>query len=551
MINFLWQSPTILQPIPRPPLSQRPIPQFHNMPPQQLERQIAREQEKLKLLEQQLLLEQQKLNLLLEQQLPYPFYTRERNNQLPKLQPQYPLPVNSELPQPLKIRDHASVIKFTKERDYHLYVRQKYQLELPAHYLNAGQLPKPQQQYPLFGLGNELPQPSIGYSPHIASIIKYVKENQIPQPPPKEKSDIERESEIIYFSSEFNKLIQNGEQINYRNDLGQTLLILSVIDERYQVTKALLRTEQVDVNAVDHMNNSALHYAASKGDKEIIKAFAERKDVDLNAFAGNHNVTALQIAAKNGFDEAVQALIDANASVDICNSDKHTALHVAVFFGKENVVKVLLRAGADIDKRDINGYTALNIAKNIIEDEAKRDTIIKLLTANKVDVKRKAPDDLNDDPIYKLRIASLDCNFDEVRKLLEKGVDPNGLEKGVDPNEIFKHSPMALAALSTSNDYKKIRTMALLYKYGGKIEGEEFFKNLDGNEWISKDLKENIIKLSSQKRESVDKFIFEKDKEEDDKTYEEIKSTKEIAPRPVVYPINVEQVKKVRFLEGQ
>ena len=226
------------------------------------------------------------------------------------------------------------------------------------------------------------------------------------------------------------------------------------------------------------------------------------------------------------------------------------------FFGKEKVVKVLLKAGADLDRLDINGNTALDIAKNIIEDEAKRDTIIKLLTANKVDVKRKAPDDLNDDPINKLRRASSECNFDEVRKLLEKGVDPNGLEKGVDPNENFKHSPMALAALSTSKkgDYEKIRIMALLYKYGGKIEGEEFFKNLDGNEWISKDLKENIIKLNSQKPESLDKFMdvmdrakFEKDKAEDDESYKAIIEIKQQAPSPVVYPINTQPVKKVRF----
>ena len=132
--------------------------------------------------------------------------------------------------------------------------------------------------------------------------------------------------------SKLKKQIQNGRNINESDNFGQTILIRSVIDKRYQVTKVLLRTEQVDVNAVDHMNNSALHYASSQGNADIIKAFANRKDVNLNAFAGNHNATALHIASKNGFDEAVQALIDAKASVDICNSDKHTALHVAVFF---------------------------------------------------------------------------------------------------------------------------------------------------------------------------------------------------------------------------
>lgn len=213
-------------------------------------------------------------------------------------------------------------------------IQQQLLLQLQAPGNTYAQRPQQQLQQPQLQL-QQIPQ--LQYHIHPLKNIHLQPQRRLQQPiysPRKsEKSDIERESEIIYFSSEFNKLIQNGEQINYRNDLGQTFLIRSVIDKHYTVTKALLRLgELVDVNAVDHMNNNALHYAASKGDKEIIKAFAERKDVDLNALAGNHNATTLQIAAKNGFDKAVQALIDANASVDICNSDKHTALHVAVFF---------------------------------------------------------------------------------------------------------------------------------------------------------------------------------------------------------------------------
>ena len=514
-----------------------------SIPP--LEQELPTEQQKLKLLEQQLLIEQQKLKLPLEQQqqhqhqhqqkwqLPYHLHTRDRYSKLqqpqpqPQPQPQYPLltPVNSELPQPLKICDLASVIEYVKNKNYPLYVREETQLQLPAHYrLNTSQLPKPQQQYPLDGLGNESQQLPVGYSPQLVAIIKYVEENKIPQPPPKEKSDIEREREIIYFISEFKKLIQNGEHINYRNDLGQTFFIRSVIDEHYAVTKALLRLEQVDVNAVDNMNYNALHYASSKGDKEIIQAFAERKDVNFNAFAGNHNATALHIGAKNGFDEVVQALIDAKASVDICNSDKHTALHVAVFFGKEKVVKVLLKAGADLDRRDNKGNTALNIA-GTIEDEAKRSRIIRLLAKQKVDLKKSITEktllaskaipakrkyvkikdlvDLNENPTNNLRFFALECNFHKIRELLEKGADPNWVANKVD------YPPITLAALSPKkDDYEKIKIIALLYKYGAKIDLKNFY-TLFNNKLITKSLREDIKKLSTQDREnfSVDEFL--------------------------------------------
>ena len=45
----------------------------------------------------------------------------------------------------------------------------------------------------------------------------------------------------------------------------------------------------------------------------------------------------------------------------------------------------------------------------------------------------------------------------------------------------------------------------------------------------------------------MDRAKFEKDNAEDDEAYKEIKATKEIAPRPVVYPINVERTERVRF----
>ena len=390
------------------------------------------------------------------------------------------------------------------------------QLQAPG---NIYAQPPPQQQLQLEQQRRQqlqqIPQPQ--YHFHPLRNIHLQPQRQLQQPiysPRKsEKSDIEREKEIIGLISVLKEQIQNGKNINESDNFGRTLLIRSVIDERYQVTKALLRLELVDVNAVDHMNNSALHYVSSQGNADIIKAFAERKDVNFNAFAGNHNATALHIASKNGFDEVAQALIDAKASVDICNSDKHTALHVAVFFGKENVVKVLLKAGADLNRRDIKGNTALDIAKNIIEDETKRDTIIRLLTANKVDLKkneslsseksrkRKFRDDLNDHPTNNLRIASLECNFEKVGELLEKGADPNwtAIKGG--------HSPITLVALSTTKkgDYEKIKIIALLYQYGADID-TKYFDNLFNGNVISENLKKNIDKLVNYSRD----FDFEK-----------------------------------------
>ena len=223
-----------------------------------------------------------------------------------------------------------------------------------------------------------------------------------------------------------------------------------------------------------------------------------------------------------GFDEVVQALIDEKASVNICNSNtRNTALYLATTFGKEKVVKLLLKNDADLNMVNNEGKTALDIA-NTIEDKAKRATIIKLLTAQKVNLKdgedkaittgektrkrkcvRKAPDNLNQHHANNLRFFALECNFLKVKELLEKGANPNWVAKEGD------HSPIMLAVLSPKkDDYKKIEIIALLYKYGAKIDLESFdaiFKN----KVISADLCENIRKLNAKdpKEFSVEEFL--------------------------------------------
>jgi ankyrin repeat protein len=167
------------------------------------------------------------------------------------------------------------------------------------------------------------------------------------------------------------------------------------------------------------------------------------------------------------------------------------------------------------------GKTALDIA-NTIEDKAKRATIIKLLTAQKVNLKdgedkaistgektrkrkcvRKAPDNLNQHHANNLRFFALECNFLKVKELLEKGANPNWVTKEGD------YSPIMLAVLSPKkDDYEKIEIIALLYKYGAKIDLKNFY-TLFNNKLITKSLREDIKKLSTQDREnfSVDEFL--------------------------------------------
>ena len=59
------------------------------------------------------------------------------------------------------------------------------------------------------------------------------------------------------------------------------------------------------------------------------------------------------LAAQRGISEAVQALLEAGAAVDLASSNGVTALHLAAGYGHEAVVRQLLVAGANPRRVDV------------------------------------------------------------------------------------------------------------------------------------------------------------------------------------------------------
>lgn len=68
------------------------------------------------------------------------------------------------------------------------------------------------------------------------------------------------------------------------------------------------------------------------------------------------------LAAANHQREAVVALLDAKADVNLCNEDGSTALMAAVLKGDTAIAHLLLDAGADVNHRDQQGDTPLHLA---------------------------------------------------------------------------------------------------------------------------------------------------------------------------------------------
>eukprot|EP01114_Cavostelium_apophysatum_P018882 TRINITY_DN5935_c0_g1_i4.p1 TRINITY_DN5935_c0_g1~~TRINITY_DN5935_c0_g1_i4.p1 ORF type:complete len:1235 (+),score=382.61 TRINITY_DN5935_c0_g1_i4:315-4019(+) len=106
-----------------------------------------------------------------------------------------------------------------------------------------------------------------------------------------------------------------------------------------------------------------LHDLAARGERKQLSQFVNRKDnkslIDKKNGAG---LTALHLAAANGFKDSVEILIDAGASLNIKDrSQARTALHLAALNNHLSTVLLLLSKGAQTELLDKKGFAPLDL----------------------------------------------------------------------------------------------------------------------------------------------------------------------------------------------
>lgn len=188
-------------------------------------------------------------------------------------------------------------------------------------------------------------------------------------------------------------LLKAGANPNIANDLGSTPLMLAAASGDVDSVKALLAAG-ADVNAREKMRGqTALMFAAGFNRAAVIRLL-EAKNADLNASSALTKVerrmvdedgnplpaartgqtaqraprgavaefmggwTALHFAARDGFTDSVQALIESGADVNRLGDGDHTsALIIAIENGHFDLAKQLVEHGADVSKANDNGMS--------------------------------------------------------------------------------------------------------------------------------------------------------------------------------------------------
>mmetsp|Transcript_21730 Transcript_21730/g.35932 ORF Transcript_21730/g.35932 Transcript_21730/m.35932 type:complete len:937 (-) Transcript_21730:88-2898(-) len=115
-----------------------------------------------------------------------------------------------------------------------------------------------------------------------------------------------------------------------------------------------------DVNAANHLGQTALHHAALAGDVETLQWLLDHgARPDMATIGGT---TALHFAARSGSAECCDALLKSGASVDSRNILGRSPLWVAAERSHRTVAMKLLEGGAHVESEDLRGRTPLHMA---------------------------------------------------------------------------------------------------------------------------------------------------------------------------------------------
>ena len=119
----------------------------------------------------------------------------------------------------------------------------------------------------------------------------------------------------------------------------------------------------VDVNATSKQNKTALMWACEKGNVHAINVMLNA-GANPNTADANGDTCLFKAISARCNKQALQALIDHGADVNVINKSGRTALMHACQKGNKDAINVLLNAGADTTISDTNDYTCLHKAVN-------------------------------------------------------------------------------------------------------------------------------------------------------------------------------------------
>jgi hypothetical protein len=163
-------------------------------------------------------------------------------------------------------------------------------------------------------------------------------------------------------------LLQRGFDPNtVEPERGDTGLILALREKSIKVFPVLINARGIDLNQRANNGDTALMIAAYSANKPAVEALLAK-----GATVNQDGWTALHYAATIGDNDIVKMLLAKSAALDAPSPNKTTPMMMAARGGHIYTVKALLDAGADASLKNDVGMSAIDFAqqggyKDIVE----------------------------------------------------------------------------------------------------------------------------------------------------------------------------------------
>ena len=165
-----------------------------------------------------------------------------------------------------------------------------------------------------------------------------------------------------YFCPFLETLIRNGVHISLNPSLLVHLIHSAAYDGRSEFLRTFLECYKTDVNAIDNLGQTALHYASLRNKYDCVKVLL---NFGANVLLANpRGSTALHLACIGGYQNVVtlhlQHIADVSKIVDVQDSLGRTPLHIALYYRKLELFNYFMsnyRSCLNIALFDNFGYT--------------------------------------------------------------------------------------------------------------------------------------------------------------------------------------------------
>jgi ankyrin repeat protein len=161
------------------------------------------------------------------------------------------------------------------------------------------------------------------------------------------------------YTSEIEKFVSIGSDINFADNEGVTPLMTAVINNKPETVKEILKFNPT-LDKLTLMSETPLLYAAKNNYFEIAEDLLKAgADVD---YPDRNGATPLHYAALNGYFEMSDLLLYYGALVDEKSDDGATPLMASIMAGYANVADLLIQNGANMEARNNDGFTPFLLA---------------------------------------------------------------------------------------------------------------------------------------------------------------------------------------------